>query len=360
MNQQQAFILALVVASGLASLLIVLPFIEYVLAALIFAYVLYPPYRLVEPYLGRRFAPIAIIFTGMMIVALPIAYILLILFRDLQAIAAGETDLDVAEIEIRIEELTGEEFDLAVATEEVAQTVGELLFGSVTEMVTFSLKASLGIALVLFLIYYTLRDGPQFVEWITSVTPLDDAMTQRLVVQIDRTTWGVVMGHLFVAVVQGIVGGFGLYIAGFPNVAFWTFVMIVLSLLPLIGAFLVWGPAAVYLYIIQEPTMAAFLAIWGLAVVSMIDNYARPIVIDQRAHLNPGVILVGVFGGIYAIGFTGLFVGPIVIGVFAATLTAFRDEVNQTQGNSNNSRLVGPTLSFSDVIPATQDTDEES
>ena len=156
-----------------------------------------------------------------------------------------------------------------------------------------------------------------------------DRDPDRLFERIDRTIWDVVIGHISVALIQSPIAGAGLYVAGIPNVVFRTFVMAVLALLPLIGAFLVWGPAAVYLVLIGDVTTGVLLAVYGIAVVSMVDNYARPIVIDQRATLNPGVILVGVFGGVYTIGFTGLFVGPIVLGVFAATLQTFKREYDR-------------------------------
>ena len=102
--------------------------------------------------------------------------------------------------------------------------------------------------------------------------------------------------------------------------------MAVFALLPIVGAFMVWGPAAMYLLLIDQVVPGLLLLVWGLTVVSFFDNYARPIVIDTRAHINPAVILVGVLGGIYAIGFTGLFVGPVLIGVLVSTLEIFRTE----------------------------------
>jgi predicted PurR-regulated permease PerM len=107
---------------------------------------------------------------------------------------------------------------------------------------------------------------------------------------------------------------------------FLTFVMVVLALLPLIGASLVWAPAAGYLFVIGDTGLGIALFLYGLVVVSLVDNYARPIVIDREAELNPAVILVGVFGGTYAIGLTGLFIGPIVLAVFVTTIEAFDDE----------------------------------
>lgn len=114
-------------------------------------------------------------------------------------------------------------------------------------------------------------------------------------------------------------------IAGIPNVVFWTFVMILLGVLPLIGAFLVWAPAAIYLVSIGRVEWGVLLIVYG--VVGTVDNYVRPLVIDrQGAHLNPGIVLIGVFGGVFAIGFTGLFVGPIVLAVLTAMIVAFDEE----------------------------------
>ncbi len=198
------------------------------------------------------------------------------------------------------------------------------------------LHASLGIALLLFLVFYLLIDGPALVAWLTQASPLSPSVSQTLTDQIDRTTWGAVVGHAFAAVVQALVAGVGFYLVGISNVVFWTIVMVILAFLPLIGVFIVWAPAAVYLYLIDEPTAAVFLAAYGLIVVSFIDYYVRPIVIDKRARINPAAILVGVFGGVYTLGFVGLFVGPILIGVLVAIIETYRTEYRDGQRQQSN------------------------
>lgn len=331
MNRGQAFLLGLIGVVSAVTLLIVVPFLEYVIAALILSYVLYPIHCRLKRRVGGLASALGLILGTVGAIIVPLAYILSVFVRDLRSIAAGETELDTAAIERRITELFGEEVDIELA--ELLAAAGEqlirVLFDSYTGIFTFALQASLGTALTLFLVYYLLRDGPAFVEWSKDTVPLPPHVTNDLLAKIDATTWGVVIGHISVALLQAIIAGIGLWAAGIPNVAFWTFVMAILALLPLIGAFLVWGPAVVYLVIIDEVTAGILLALYGATVVSLVDNYARPIVIDQQARLNPGVILVGVFGGIYSIGFTGLFVGPIVIGVLAATLETFRNEYDR-------------------------------
>ena len=329
MNTQRAFLVLLIGLSALATLLVVLPFLQYILAAVILGYVLYPLQRRLAPRVGEQAAPILLILGAFLVGAVPLLYIFLVFLRDLQAFARGETGLQLGEIESRIADLTGVEVDLRAAAIETGDNLIEALFGSVSEVFTVALHGALGVALVLFIVYYVLRDGEEFVGWLHTIIPLSPPMTRTLFERIHRTTWGVVIGHIFAAVLQGVVGGIGLYFAGLPRPVFWTTVMIVLALLPLIGAFMVWGPAAGYLVLIGDPATGLLLALYGVFVVSMIDNYARPIVIDQQARLNPAVILIGVFGGVFTLGFTGLFVGPIVIAVFAATLVTFRDEYDR-------------------------------
>ncbi|TKX78159.1 AI-2E family transporter [Halorubrum sp. SD626R] len=342
MNRGQSFLLLLIGSVSLLTIFVILPFVEYVIASAILAYVLFPFHvrlsrrlrsllsRWLRQSLAQRFgsmlSALGLILTAVVSVILPVAYISWVFARDLADIARGNTDIDVAAIEAEIGSLTGQEVDVGELLAMGGQLLVDSLFGGVGGIVTTGLRASVGLSLALFLVYYTLIDGPAFVRWLRSTSPLPQHVTSDLVDRVDAMTRGVVIGHIVVALLQAVVAGIGLWAAGIPDVVFWTFVMAVLALVPLVGAFFVWGPAAAYLIAIDQVTAGVFLAVYGVLVIAMVDNYARPFVIDQQAHLNPAVILLGVFGGIYSVGFTGLFVGPIVIGVLAATLETFRED----------------------------------
>ena len=348
MNRGQSFLLLLIGAVALLTLFIILPFVEYVIASAILAYILYPFHVRLSKRIDRRLngrfresmsrrlsrmlSGVALVFLSVVAVILPLAYISWVFVRDLTAIARGDTGIDVAAVEAQIASVTGESIEVGEGLTAGGQILVNTLFGGVSGVVTTALRASVGLSLALFLVYYTLLDGPAFVGWIRDTSPLPSDVTADLVDRVDAMTRGVVIGHIVVALLQALVAGIGLWAAGIPNVVFWTFVMAVMSLLPFIGAFSVWGPASVYLVVIDQVTAGVLLALYGTFIVAMVDNYARPIVIDQQAHLNPAVILLGVFGGIYSVGFTGLFVGPIVIGVLAATLETFREDYDAIGG----------------------------
>ncbi len=334
MNKEQGFLLAVLLVSAAASLLVVLPVLQYVLVAVFTAYVLFPVHKRVLPHLGRQWAPLAVVTAALLVVLLPLGYITLVLVRDLTALARGETGIDTGALEATVREVTGQEIDVSASVSTFGNELLSLLFGNATEVVAIGSRVVVGVLLALFLVYYLLKDGPRFIAWLIEVAPMPNAVCERLFGRIDRTARGVLVGHLFVAFLQGVVGGAGLLVAGVPSAVFWTFVMIVLALLPLIGAFLVWAPAATYLVVVGRPAWGLFLFVYGAVVVGLIDNYARPIVINRGAHLNPGVVLVGVFGGVYAVGAVGLFVGPIFLAVLTATITAFDEEYDALSGGT--------------------------
>lgn len=326
MNKEQGFLLLVLAAAGLASFVIVLPILEFVLMAIILAYVIHPLNARLEPRVGRAMAPFVSILVALLVLILPLIYVGWVVFRDLQDIADSGLGLDIETVEAWLTETTGRRIELAELFEEFGTEAINVLFGDVGAMLSRFVFIAIGLALMVFVLYYLLRDGEEFVAWLIDIIPIHDRVSNRLREQIDKTTYGVIVGHLFVALVEGIAGGLAFWIVGIPNVFFWAFVMALVSLLPIIGPFLIWAPMVGYLVLTGDIFGAVFLFLWGAIVISLIDNWARPIVVDREAHLNPAVILIGVFGGIYAIGATGLFVGPIILGVLVAAMQVFDDE----------------------------------
>jgi predicted PurR-regulated permease PerM len=105
--------------------------------------------------------------------------------------------------------------------------------------------------------------------------------------------------------------------------------MILLAFIPLVGAFLVWGPAGGYLIFTGRPAPGIFLLIWGAVVVGLTDNFLRPLLVDREAELHPAVILIGVLGGLTVFGAAGIFMGPIALGVLKSVLEVFRNNYDE-------------------------------
>ncbi|WP_224447632.1 AI-2E family transporter [Haloprofundus salilacus] len=327
MDRDRAFLLFAIGAVGVLSVLMLFPFLQYVLAAVLLAYVLKPLHRRLEPRVGARAAAAALIVVSTLAVLLPIALVVQVVLQEARSVVDAVRDLltgstpfeEFTRMNVSVEALFGS-----------AQGSGSTLVGSVVDVFGGLSSAVIGVTVLLFLLYYLLTDGTALIAWIREAVPLPPPIQDELHARIDRLMWAVLVGNVLVALVQGLLTGIGFVVVGFPSPVFWTVLTILLSLLPLVGASIVWLPASVYLAFTGQYVSAAFLFVYGAVVVSLSDNYLRPVIGGREAHLNPGLFVIGIFGGIAALGFMGIFFGPIVLGVLKALVDVYVREYADT------------------------------
>jgi predicted PurR-regulated permease PerM len=324
MDSARGLLVVLIALLLLLSITFVLPFLQYFLLAFLLAYLLVPVQRRLETRMRPAFAATIVVAGATVAFVLPTVLILreatIEAVRLVRAIRQGDVELGRVEAEIR--DITGLEVDIV---ELLQSAVIDVQFDSVVSAFGTLTHTLIGIGLTVFLLYYFLKDRRAFGEWLYGTVPLSRGVQERLYADLDQIMQAVLVGHVFVAVVQGLLAGFGLVATGIPDATLWTVVMIVLSLLPVVGSFLVWGPAAVFLFLTGDLTLAVALFLWGTIVVGVSDDYLRPIVVDRYAQVSPAVIIIGVLGGIYALGVMGIFFGPVVIGMLRSTLDLYRE-----------------------------------
>jgi predicted PurR-regulated permease PerM len=186
-------------------------------------------------------------------------------------------------------------------------------------------EVAIGLMLSVIVAYYGLVSGQGFLSRFKDASPMEDDLEEYFFRQTKLTIDGVIWGQIVTAVLQGFLGWLAFAIVGIPNAVFWAFVMAILSFLPLVGAFLVWIPAAVYLFAIGEPLFAVGLILWGMIVVGVSDDLVRPMVIGRSAALHPVLAFVGVLGGLYAFGIMGFVLGPLILALFAVVFQVLAD-----------------------------------
>lgn len=180
--------------------------------------------------------------------------------------------------------------------------------------------ATLGSILVmLFALFFFLRDGRSFAEIIRRVLPFNEAESDRLIRETSELVVASVGAGLTVAFVQGLVGGLAFWVMGLPAPAVWGAAMAITSLLPVVGATLVWAPVAMWLFFSGEVTRAIILTVLCAGVLGSVDNVLRPLLLAGRTSASGLVVFIGLLGGVSAFGFVGLVLGPIVL-VTAGTL----------------------------------------
>ena len=183
-----------------------------------------------------------------------------------------------------------------------------------------------GFFVMVMALFYFLRDGDQLVGWIVDLFPATLEQKQDLLEKLDSVVASSVISGVVVAVVQGVLGGFGFYLVGLPSVVLWGTAMALLSFLPVVGPSLVWLPAAVILAVQGRWVAAIFLVAWGAVAVGLIDNILRPMLISGSTKMHPFVAFIAVLGGMQAFGVIGFLLGPMIAVAGGAVLETLRGD----------------------------------
>ena len=186
-----------------------------------------------------------------------------------------------------------------------------------------------GFFLMLFLLFFMLRDGPAMLQRLTQLVPLEGQRREALLKLVGNTTRAVVYGTVLTALLQGVLVAIGFAIAGVPSPVVFGVLAALLALLPVGGAAVVWVPGVVWLIATQGWGWAIFLAIWG-AVVSLSDNFLRPVLISNHAPVSTLAVFIGVIGGASAFGGVGIIIGPVLLTLISALVHFADGTVNST------------------------------
>lgn len=193
---------------------------------------------------------------------------------------------------------------------------------------TLMLLVNLGI--MLYLLFFFLRDGRDLAQTIRRAVPMQRQHTDFLLSKFATVVRATVKGTVVVALVQGMLGGVAFAFLGIHGAVLWGVVMSVLSLLPAIGAALVWAPVAIYLMATGSMIEGLGLAAWGAGVMGMVDNLLRPILVGKETKLPDYLVLLSTIGGLSIFGLNGFVIGPAIAALFVATWALFSHEEGAT------------------------------
>ena len=350
MNQRESRFYPRIFGLATAALLtfalfkILAPFVGPILWSLLLAFLLFPVNRRLRRALNGRRGAAAILLTlaGALLVLIPAVFLGVVFARQaaklvglLQQAAerhqiAQASDLLGVPIFDRVSRWIG---TLAPITAEqvqgwavnAAKTFLALLVTMGGAFVVEALSAFVGLALILFLLFFFLRDGEEMAQKVMLLIPMDAERKAHLVEHLAAVIRAVVFGAVATGLIQGTLVGISFAGVGLPSPVVFGVLAAVASMLPLVGTALVWAPAAVVLAIQGRWGAAIFLAVWGVAVVSSADNFVRPFFISGRAQIATLPVFLGLLGGLSAFGPIGMVLGPVVVAL-ALALLRFAEE----------------------------------
>ncbi|NHA14661.1 AI-2E family transporter [Thioalkalivibrio sp. XN279] len=340
--EQAAFLILLALVTGVF-LWLLKPFFAPLLWACIIAVLFHPMQLWLEQRWGQRPNTTALttLFACVVLVVIPV---LLLLFSFLQQglsvfeqIQAGELQPGkyIDQVRNAFPVLQGllERFDIDMSTvrdraASAAVAASQFLARNALAVGQGTFGFVLKLALMLYVAYFLLRDGRKLVEQLVHAIPLGDERERLLFQKFAEVARATVKGNLLVALVQGMLGGLIFWILGLPAALLWGVVMTVLSLIPAVGAGLVWLPAAIYLYAVGDWIAATVLIAYGVLIIGLADNILRPLLVGRDTKLPDWMVLLSTLGGIAMAGINGFVVGPLIAVLFVAFWQIFSREFN--------------------------------
>jgi predicted PurR-regulated permease PerM len=174
-------------------------------------------------------------------------------------------------------------------------------------------------------LFFFFKDGRRLVQGLYDIIPLEEAHKARIVTRLDQTTRAVVKGMVVTAILQGLLAGAAYTFLQVPFPVFLMALTTLLAPLPFGGTAVVWVPVTLYLYWVGPMWKAVAMLAWGIGVVTMVDNFLRPWLIGRGAQLPVLFLFFSILGGLAAYGMIGIFLGPILLGIFLTGIQIYRE-----------------------------------
>jgi predicted PurR-regulated permease PerM len=200
--------------------------------------------------------------------------------------------------------------------------------------------------IMIFVAFYLVRDGREMAGNIRYFSPMRADQEDRIINGIRVVAQSVLVGTFATALLQGTAGGIALAILGFPGL-FWGTMTGMASLIPLVGTYLVWVPIALYLLLLGQFKSVIFLAVWSIVLPGIIDNVIRPFLMKGKSKMSPFYIFLAILGGVQYFGLKGILYGPLILSFAMIMLyiygVEYKDELTE------NKQIPGSTLEESDL-----------
>lgn len=320
------------------------PFVVPLLASFVVVMLVYPVYSFLNKFIrNRSLCALAVIVIFLLVVAVPIGYLINITAREafstyLEAkkIVVGEqlfhdcTDGLLCDFTTTVNEYLKQP-EARQYLNQIGVVVNQFLFDYGSNFILKIPGRILDFFIFLFAFYYLLKDGPKIIKAIRHLVPLDVRAQDKLIERTKTSMRAVLYGQFMTAFIQGLVGALGFFMLGISSPLFWGVMMSFFSII-VIGTPFVWVPASVYLIVSGMTTgsnvlivKGLILIVYGLLVISSIDNIIRPKLIGGHLKAHPLLVLIGTLGGLFWFGLVGIFIGPVILTLLVAVLEMYKE-----------------------------------
>ncbi len=337
------FFVVLLIFVAYQVLLILSPFIQSIFWAAILAFGFYPVYERVEKRIPNQTAAALIMTFFIFLIVIP-PVVLLFMNVSGQAIQLYQTVSDYVRqgrLEKLIEDIRGWSVmhsfeERVVSWEPFKQHATDWLLGSAKSIGNYTASQAgtisknifftvLNIGIITFLLFIFLKDGKRIYDFIYQIAPLEEKNKSQIAGKINETLSAVIRGQLVTAMTQAIIAGLFFWIIGIPAPLFFGIMTFIMAMIPVVGASTVWFPLVLYLVTIDAKVKAAILFLFGMLVISLVDNILKPALIGEKTKLPYFLLFFGILGGLKLYGLMGIFVAPVMLSLFFSLVKIYQE-----------------------------------
>jgi predicted PurR-regulated permease PerM len=320
-KRDQAALLIFVL--GIALVYALWPFSTGLVGAPVLYIIFAPVYRWLARYLKPGLAAGLVVLLGVILVLGPGLSFVGVVAAEAQDMATGVIQSPLLS---RLRELRIGPYDVGAQIEAIGSRLVSFIGSSAIGLIGTATRLAIQLTIAFFGLYYLLLAPRAAWRQVQPFIPFSRHNAEILRDRFRDVTISTLIGTGLTASVQGLLVGIAFWVAGIPNALFWGVVTVVLSILPVVGSGLVWGPGVLHLALGGHYGRAIGLAIWGAVVVGNVDNVIRPIVFRRWARIHPFITILGAFAGIQYFGLLGLLIGPLAISYFFELIRMYRAE----------------------------------
>jgi predicted PurR-regulated permease PerM len=322
-SNHRIFAGVVVAALGLTLIIALFPFMPGLLGAPILAVMFAPIYRRLVQRARPGLAAALTIATAIALVLIPTLAIGAVLAREVPKVLHSS---DVSGLQARLSSLEIGGMDVGSTIVDISKSIEAWGSRQVVVLAGSATRAAMNLIIAFFGLYFLLVSGEQAWRSLSAYSPFSRATTERLRLKFRSVTKATLLGIGLGSLVQAIIVGIGFAVTGLPHPVLWGAVTGIVSVLPIIGASLVWVSGTIALFAAHRFGPALVLLLIGGLISSHVDNFIRPIVAHRVSRIHPLVTLVGAFAGIRYIGIPGVLLGPLALAYFFELLRAFELE----------------------------------
>ena len=303
------FAVALIAGIFILAFFILKPIIIPIIFGLLFAYVFSPVYKLIKRKIkGKNISALILLIGLALIVAVPIIYFVPIMIRQSSELYILLRNFDFGQILSNFMQ-NDIASSLSSNINNMIYKISSTFQNQLINLPSFLLQ----FVVFLFTFYFAVRDGNELRDYISTLSPFSDSTEKKFLKEFRGITNAIVFGQVLIGVVQGLAVGVGLFVLGIPNVLILTFITMIVSMIPVLGSWIIWLPVGLFLLLTGQTFNGIFLLLYGALFVSTIDNLIRPYLLSKQSNLPVALSIIGTIGGLYFFGIAGLVLGPLIL-----------------------------------------------